>query len=100
MLWSSPTHRAATLPPQPTDLEHPLTVGAEEARKASTERACALNRERASTRRVLINELQSVRVPVIIRGDVRLEQHSAAYDVDHRERVRITMFPRAIFRLK
>ena len=81
----------ATLPPQPTDLAHPLATSAEEAREAGTERAAALNGERSPTRRVLIDKPEGVRVTVAARGDVRLEHHGSADDVQHRERVRVAV---------
>jgi hypothetical protein len=81
----------ATLPPQPADLEHPLATSAENAREAGTERAGALNRERSPTRRVLIDKPEGVRVTAAARGDIRLEHHGCAGDVQHRERMRVAV---------
>jgi hypothetical protein len=57
----------ATLAPQPSDLEHLLAVPGQEPCQAGTERAGALNRERTPTRRMLIDELQGVRVALAVR---------------------------------
>jgi hypothetical protein len=81
----------ATLAPQPTDLKHSLPVGGEEAGEARTKRASALNCERASTRRALIDKLQGLRVPGAVRGDVGLDQDRSADDMEHRERVPVAM---------
>jgi len=81
----------ATLPPQPTDLVYPLTAGGQVAGQAGAERAAALNRERTTTCRVLIDELQGICVTVAVRGDVRLEHHGSADDMHQRKRMRITM---------
>jgi len=51
----------------------------------------AFNRERSSTRRVLVDELQRVRVAVAARGDGRLEQHSSAHDLHDSESVRVAV---------
>ena len=68
----------AALPPQPADLEHPLAAAGQEARQTGTERAGAFDRERASTRRVLLDELQRLRVAVAVRDHRRLEDDRAA----------------------
>jgi hypothetical protein len=70
----------APLPPQPAHLEHPLTA-------AGTERTSSLNSERAPTCCVLVDELEGVCVPLVTRGDVRLEHDRAADHVHDRERV-------------
>ena len=68
----------AALPPQPADLEHPLAATGQEARQTGAERAGALDRERSPARRVLVGELQRLRVAVAVRGDRRLEHDRAA----------------------
>ncbi len=64
---------------------------AQEARQARPERACALNREGTSTRRMLIDELQGLRVTAAVRGHGRLKQNGSADDMHNRKRMRITM---------
>jgi hypothetical protein len=56
-----------TLAPQPTDLEHLLAAGAEEARQSGAEGTGAFDRERTPTRRVLLNEPERLRVAVAAR---------------------------------
>jgi hypothetical protein len=81
----------AALPPQPADLEHLLAAGGEEAGQAGTVRAGAFDRERPSTRCVLVGELQSVRVAVAARDDCRLEYDCAADNLHDRERMRVAV---------
>jgi hypothetical protein len=81
----------AALPPQPTHLEHPLATAGQEARQTGTERAGAFNRECASTGRVLVDELQRVRVAIAARHDGRLEDDQAADDLHDRQRVRVAV---------
>ena len=81
----------AALPPQPADLEHPLTAAAQEAREAGTERGGALDSERSPTRCVPVDELQRVRIAVTARGNRLLEDDRAADDVHDRERMRVTV---------
>jgi len=66
-------------------------VAGEEAREASTERACSLDRESTPTRRVLFDQREGERVAVAIRDDRRLENDRAADDLHDRERVRVAV---------
>jgi len=77
----------ATLPPQPADLEHPLTTAGEEACQAGPVRPRSLDRERAATRSVLLDEPQSICIPLAARGDIGLEHDRPADDVHDREGV-------------
>ena len=81
----------AALPPQPADLEHLLTTATQEARQTGTERTGPLDRERASTCGALIDELQRLCVPLAVRTDGRLEDHSAADDLNDRDRVPVAL---------
>jgi len=81
----------ATFPPQSPDLEHALTTTHEEARETGTERPDALNRDRAPPHSVLLDEPQSIRIPLAARGDIRLEDDCTAEDVHNRERMRVTV---------
>ena len=67
-------------------------MGGEEARQAGTERAGALDRERTPTRRMLVDELQRLRVAVAARDDRHLEHDRAADDLHDRERMRVTVW--------
>ena len=81
----------AALPPQPADLEHLLTAHGQETRQTGTERTGAFDRERAPTRGVLVDEPEDIAVPLVTRGDVRLEHDRAADDVHDRERVPVAV---------
>ena len=88
---------ASVLPPErrsrrkPADLEHPLAPAGQEARQTRTERACALDRERAPTRRMRVDELQRLRVAATARGHRRLEDDRAAEHLHDRERMRVAV---------
>ena len=60
----------------------------QKACQACTERTGALDRERTTTRRVLLGELQCVCVAVAVRVDGRLENKSATSTTSHRSRAR------------
>ena len=51
----------AALPPQPADLEHPLAAAGQEASETGAERACAFDRERTSTWRMLARRAPTLR---------------------------------------
>jgi hypothetical protein len=55
------------------------------------ERAGAFDSERSPTRRVLFDELQSMRIAVAARDDRRLAHDRAALDVHDRERMRVAV---------
>jgi hypothetical protein len=69
----------------------PLTASAQEACEARAERAGALDCKHTPTRCVLIDEPQSMRVPVAARVDGRLKQDGSADDVHDRKRVRVAV---------
>jgi hypothetical protein len=81
----------AALSPQPTHLEHSLTLCGQEAGETGTERAGALNRERTPTPCVLVDELQRLRVAVAVRVDRRLEDDCASDDMHDREGMRVAV---------
>jgi hypothetical protein len=81
----------AALPTQPADLEHPLAMTGQEAREAGTERAGSFDCEGSSTARVLVGELQRLRVTVAVRLDRRLRDDRATDDVHDRECVRVAV---------
>jgi hypothetical protein len=66
-------------------------VTGEEAREAGAERTGAFNRERPSSRRVQLGELQRTRVATAACGDARFSDDGAGTDVDDRERVRVAV---------
>ena len=81
----------AALPPQPADLEHPLTAAGQEASQTGTERAGAFDRERTPTaaraRRRASTPARSRRCS----RRRRLEHDHAADDLHDRERVRVAV---------
>ena len=81
----------ATLPAQPSHLEHPLATAAQETRQTRTERACSFDSERTPTHSVRVDELQRLRVAVTVCSNRRLEDDSAAEDVHDRERVQVAV---------
>ena len=68
-----------------------LATASQEARQTGTERASAFDSERSPTRGVLVDELQSVRIPFAARVDGRLKQDDAADDLHDSERMRIAV---------
>jgi hypothetical protein len=81
----------APLAPQAPDLEHPLTLAADEASQAGAEGARTLDCEGPPARRVLVGQLQGARVAAATRGDARLEDDSSRTHLDDRERVHVAV---------
>jgi hypothetical protein len=81
----------AALATQPADLEHPLATTGQEARKTGTERACPLDGEDTTPRRVLFTEHERLPIAIAVCRNVRLELERAASDVDDRERMRVAV---------
>jgi hypothetical protein len=81
----------AALPPQPADLEHPLATAGEEARETGAERACPLDSEHTTPRRLLLAERERLPVAIAVCRNVRLEHDRAASNLDDRERMRVAM---------
>jgi len=87
----APSPRTGRLPSQPADLEHPLLSADEESSETRAERASALDREGTPAGSVLIGKTKHAFVTLAICDRGRLEHHTAASHVDHRERVRVAV---------
>jgi hypothetical protein len=82
----------AALPAQAADLEHPLTAPGQKASQAGTKRPCPFDSERATSCAEFLDELQRPCVTVAVRVDDRLEDDSAADDLDDRDRMRVAVW--------
>jgi hypothetical protein len=81
----------AALPTQPADLEHPLATTGEQARETGAERACPLDSEDTTPRRVLLAEHECSPIAIAVSRNIRFEHDRAGTNVDHRACMRVAV---------